>query len=396
MDAGVVDPETVNIEYVATDRAEAWIGYFAGEKPVDYCYGGTRLTPVAESDAAVTASLQRLMGEESRLKNALINLALAEVDWSDSRAHLPQGFLASTVSGARCLIRPRTQGDFDILSDPQHPAFRPAIDGIFAEVGAVLNRLGGMVKLTPDFGRFADCSDLLHRFTPHVLGIGRDRGGCGGKSTYSSTGILEGLEVFGLVDRDHRYVLIGSAGALGVDVDMFLRSRGFVVTGLCDLQYDAGEALPPPTYPLLPAEVGRFTDQTLGAGNVVIATTWGRELENSNLQALQPGTALVLAHNLCLPAGEAGQALVDALYSREILILPGQLLTLGGALTSRIEWFSRQDPRFATFNKPLAHYVVRKVIRHLATRVKAEAEAQTQSPAQALHTLGAEAEALVR
>jgi hypothetical protein len=63
---------------------------------------------------------------------------------------------------------------------------------VFAEIGRALNDLDGQVKLTADFGRFATLSDMLHEF-PHVLGVRCDAGGCGGRTSFATTGEYDGV-----------------------------------------------------------------------------------------------------------------------------------------------------------------------------------------------------------
>ncbi len=60
-----------------------------------------------------------------------------------------------------------------------------------------------------------------------------------GKSIYSTTGIIECMSAFDLLSPDHKFSLIGSAGALGTDVPMYIRSHGYRIAGVCDLDYDS-------------------------------------------------------------------------------------------------------------------------------------------------------------
>ena len=66
---------------------------------------------------------------------------------------------------------------------------------VFEPIGKQLNKLGGILKLTPDFGRFSGLADILAEYTEHSLGISCNSGGCGGKSSFTTTGILEFLDV---------------------------------------------------------------------------------------------------------------------------------------------------------------------------------------------------------
>jgi hypothetical protein len=67
-----------------------------------------------------------------------------------------------------------------------------------------------------------------------------------------------------------------------------------------------------------------------------------------------------------------------------ILAIPGQLLTLGGALTSRIEWFSRQSNGGRSFNKRLAHQAVREVVAFLLSAVLDLAKVSGLTPYEAM------------
>nr|VFJ63680.1 MAG: hypothetical protein BECKFM1743A_GA0114220_103385 [Candidatus Kentron sp. FM]VFJ65414.1 MAG: hypothetical protein BECKFM1743C_GA0114222_103945 [Candidatus Kentron sp. FM]VFK15686.1 MAG: hypothetical protein BECKFM1743B_GA0114221_103835 [Candidatus Kentron sp. FM] len=77
---------------------------------------------------------------------------------------------------------------------------------------------------------------------------------------------------------------------------------------------------------------------------------------------------LVLAHNLALPRGKNGKTLASEIENRGVTLIPGQMLTLGGALTSRLEWFSRQNG-IQDFDKQLAHEIVSEVIVFLIEKV---------------------------
>jgi hypothetical protein len=164
-----------------------------------------------------------------------------------------------------------------------------------------------------------------------------------------------------------RVVLIGAAGAMGSTVlEWLLAGRREVV--VCDLRYDARQVAPPPGVRVLPAEPGRFTDECLRGPGCVIATTWGGELERSEHRLLERGTTMLLAHNLAIPTGLDGLDLMRQLDRPGVLVVPGQVLTLGGALTSRLEWYSRAAG-ITSFAKPVAHEVVRAVVDHWIGRL---------------------------
>jgi hypothetical protein len=359
----------IQIETVRTDVADIWVAW-DGVQENAYAYGGCRLVGWRAPMEEVIGLLCVLMSHESGYKNTLINLALRQGALQTLDGELPAGFAGSRVGGARCVIRPAGPSVAAVLGDPGHPAFRDTVSQVMEPLGALLNRLEGRVKLTPDFGRYAGVADLLHQFTPHVLGIDRRHGGCGGKSTYSAAGVIaayQALERRGTL-REPDVLLIGSAGAMGrVVLDHLLEGDPGRVA-VCDLRYERGEATPPAGVTCLAAEPRRFSDDCLGRSGCLIATTWGGELERSDWRRLPPGNVVLLAHNLALPSGSQGVEIARELGCRSVLVIPGQVLTLGGALTSRLEWFSRRAGT-AAFDKPLARRVVAAVVGHWTDRL---------------------------
>jgi hypothetical protein len=350
--------------------AEAWVA-FEEQEGFDYYYGGTRMVEPSTDETEVLGILCRLMSEESAFKNKLINIALKNGILSGYSHRIPAGFRGSKVGGARCIIKPRDERIFHILQDPQHADFESIISQIFEGIGDLLNGQGGVVKLTPDFGRFAGLADILARFTPHVLGIRCEDGGCGGKSSYAVTGILTALEMLGVLDYQGKAVtLIGSAGALGRDMTKYFLSHGFEDVAVCDLAYDSHHADAPAQVRTLPAQYKVLTNKCLERGGIIVATTFGGELANSECQVIPPGSLLVLAHNLSIPQGETGISLMREIAAREIIAIPGQLLTFGGALTSRLEWFWRQSNADQPFDKELAHIIVREVMSFILTETE--------------------------
>lgn len=357
--------------------ADVWI---ASDSQIDvnYSYGGTRMVHPHVDNTEVNSTLTRLMLYESTLKNRLINYTIRQGMLEAYRDRAPKGFLESAVSGARCLIRPRTAEVAAVLDDPDHREFHAVLEPIFESIGEFLNRMEGRIKLTPDFGRFAGLSDILVRYTPHVLGIRCEDGGCGGKSSYSSTGIVAALEAMDVPRyKDGPLTLIGSAGALGSDVLAYFLQDGYRDLAVCDLVYDdpRSGARPPVDLPRLPSRWKMFTPPCLERGGVIVATTVGGELENSRWQAMPSGALLFLAHNLAVPHGDEGIALMSHIADHGVFAVPGQVLTLGGALTSRLEWFWRQSKPDVPFDKPLAHAVVRDAVRYLVTDIQARAAA---------------------
>lgn len=238
--------------------------------------------------------------------------------------------------------------------------------------------------LTPDFGRFTGLADVLHRHTSHVLGVNQESGGCCGKSTYSATGIVAAYDA--LVEADlvdtSGITLVGAAGAMGETVAQTLLERPDRELSVCDLKYEDGTEVPPAGARYIVSVPDRFTDEVLTSSDVTIAATWGGELANSRHDLIQPDKVILLAHNLAIPTGVDGLELTRGLSRPGVLVIPGQILTLGGALTSRLEWFSRASG-VSTFDKPLAHDVVRRVITYWVRRIAGQAR-EGNNPYEAL------------
>jgi hypothetical protein len=375
-----------NIEILDHPSAEIVIAWDA-DSSVDYSYGGTRMVHPETHSSKSEEICKRLMWSESLLKNKLINSALREGALDHYAARLPGGFLDSTVGGARCIIKPKHQNLANVLIQPEHQAWESTISPIFEVIGNFLNQNQGKIKLTPDFGRFAGLADVLNNFTPHSLGIECHKGGCGGKSSYSATGIIAALEVLGYDKRKADNVtLIGSAGAMGSDVLEYLQRQNYRNLAVCDLVYDdPNSGITPPAELLkCSSKPGSFTVDCLNRGGLIIATSVGKELENSLWEIIPHGTIFLLAHNMAVPLGEAGKTLMQGLEGRDILAIPGQVLTLGGALTSRVEWFWRQSNPGVPFDKPLAHLVVADTIKFLVNKIQLIAQSSSITPYEAM------------
>lgn len=377
-----------HIYRVESGDLEAFVGD-DGQDDVAYCYGGARSVAHDTSDAEVDTLLARLRDGESRLKNELINLALAAPIFDVGDIELfPPGFLESRVGGARAIFRAKTKEAFQVLSDPLHPKFRSLLEPLFQQIGELLNQLGGRIKLTPDFGRFASVSDMLHRHTEHVLGVACAAGGCGGKASYTTTGILAAQARFPQPESP-RITVIGANGALGRDLVRRYQSEAADLA-VSDVAYTESGVIPPMGATVLDAKWGQFTDACLSRGGTIVAATVGTELEHSNLNALRPGTLLVLAHNLAVPDGRRGRQIMKAVADRGVTAVPGPLLTLGGALTSRLECFSRASwpgKPFGPNEKALAHRCVTTVCSYLAREVISIAETAMLTPHEAMHVL---------
>jgi hypothetical protein len=375
--------------------ATMWVGREQRER-ASFFYGGTRLVDPATTDTAATSALIRLMKNESGIKNRLINRAFHEGALDDLRDELPPGLLHSRVGGARCLIRPRTPEIAAWLADPLSHHNRETTASVLQRLSDALNAEESRIKLTPDFGRYAGLADILHEFTPNVLGIRCERGGCGGKSSYSTTGVLAGVETAApRIGRETRVTCIGSAGAMGSGVlDHFLRAE-VTDLGACDLVYDTPQ---PQSVPggaqHLPSQPGAFTRECLERGEVIVATTIGDELEKSPYDCIPAGSHLFLAHNNALPDGDRGIELARTLSANGVLAIPGQLLTLGGALTARIEWYWRQMPEKREFDKPLAHRVVHRTVSYLVGTTLAYAASARITPYEAMLALAMQEDAM--
>lgn len=158
--------------------------------------------------------------------------------------------------------------------------------------------------------------------------------------------------------------LIGAEGACGKGVLEYLISNGYSDIAVCDLVYDKADKYGNISTPLedvkhLKSEDGMFTDECLKREGLIIATTVGGELGNSDLSLLKDGVVFLLAHNEAVPQGIEGIRLIDGIVrDKNITIIPGQFLTFGGALTSRVEWFWRNSNPGVYFNKALAHQSV--------------------------------------
>jgi len=334
---------------------------------VHYCYGGTRLVSPELPVVEIHRILKKLTIEESECKNRLINIAIPNLRIEYDR--LPKEFSKSKVGGARCIIQPINKDIYELLLNPENEKFESCIQGIFRELGDWLNKRKGIIKLTPDFGKYAGLADLLHTYTENVLGIACNKGGCGGKSSYSAHGVITALEYLVSNYRELPITLIGANGSMGGYILNFLQESQANDIAVCDLAYTRKEVHAPLGCQLLPAEPRKFTDECLKRGGVIIATTYGEELENSNLRSIPSNSILIMAHNLSIPSGAKGLNLTRNLYDRNIVVINGQILTLGGALTSRLEWYSRLNG-IKDFNKPLAFELVTTVTQYLCQLIR--------------------------
>lgn len=366
--------------------ADIWVGCDT-QDGTEYAYGGTRMVPASMPQDMALALLERLLLDESQLKNRLINLALRDGWVSRYAATLPPGFAESVVGGGRCVIRPRTRQFEAILADPANPSFTSAADSLFRVIGEFLNDTAGRIKLTPDFGRYSSCADILRLHTPHVLGIRCEDGGNGGKSSYTTTGVQAAFEYL-RPDPERPVTHIGSAGAIGAPFLDYLVGSGYTDIAISDLVYGGnggnGSHQLPDGVRVLPADPGVFTSPCLARSGMIIATTWGDELVNSSCSDIGEGTVILLAHNNAVPQGRAGESLMAGLTERGVVAIPGQVLTLGGALSARLEWFWRRAFPGVPYDKPLAHAVIRETVRFWMSQCLDTASAEMASPYQAM------------
>lgn len=151
--------------------------------------------------------------------------------------------------------------------------------------------------------------------------------------------------------------MIGADGACGVGVFDYLREKNYNIKGISDLSYTQKEV---DRVPVLSSEVGKYTNNCLSQADIIVAATVGDEFVNSDLTVIRDGAVILLAHNHCLPTDSTSVRLIKKLKVRNITVVPGQLLTFGGALTSRIEWFWRTTDKY--FDKQLAHDAVYSMV----------------------------------
>jgi len=331
--------------------------------------------------------------------------------------------------GGRCVILPLTPHVYEVLLHPKHQDAHRINDAIFSVVGRFLNgradgvlidALGEVVStnfripcgalfLTPDFGPNAQLANIANEHTPQILGVKPEVGGGAGKSAYTVSGFMgafvacmrEGL-LAGHRDLSNVPItIIGAGGEMGADTCRRLASGCDFAEPIgtatnvrvCDLRFDswltkAGglnirtadehELALPGSWRVIDSAPGRFTDEALrgdGTPGVIIAMTWGRELENSNIDVIPEGSLLLMAHNFSFPEGVRGIEMSRRLAMRGIWAFPGQLLTAGGAANSRLEIAFRASRGYTKahegleiemYPKRLGHELVFAIMNFLA------------------------------
>lgn len=358
------DPKGLSDIYIAAAETDNF----------DFLYGGIRLVHHHTDEHNINSLLYRLTVYESLLKNTLINSVLENGILNTFSEYLPEGFLNSRLGGARCVIKPKSIDTDLAIHQPGTPDFDYAISEVMKPLGEWLNMQNGRIKLTPDLGKFATIADHLAAYTPHVMAVNEENGGCGWKAPYVTTSIIAAIEALE-ISPNEPVTLIGSNGATGRLVLKYLLDRKFTEIDICDLSLtSAMQQHDNIAIRWIRAEHNRFPDECLGKNKVIIACTNGQELENSNLEQLRPGTRFFLAHNLAIPAGDIGLGMVRCLLKRNIMLIPGQLLTIGGTFVSRLEWYWRLHKSGEEFNKEMAEALVRKTVTYLINRFVTEAE----------------------
>jgi hypothetical protein len=379
----------------------------SGSAEYRWAYGGTRLTPFWGEgfypSKSLTASENlikarqlaiELAAYESHIKQTLGNQFRAQCETGNEK--LTEALRQVNVAGGRVIVVPKTREFYRIMNNPIDPKFRGTTDVFLEKLGHFLNGqvpgfvlngdgkvqgsgeflIPGVLKNTPDFGRMSGVADLLYGYTHHVLGISRDHGGGGGKSLYSALSIHGALErliqlQWGEGCRHHNpattpVTVIGSEGALGQHVLEYLAQKGYSNVRFCDLVDPKSDIPRLATWKRIAAQKKRFTPEALSLprSGIIIATTWGHELENSDYHLIPEGSLLLLAHNNAFPTGAAGMELANTLEGRGVVAVPGQMLTFGGAFNSVIEWFARVN-NIQPYPKPEAKRLIQDMAHKL-------------------------------
>jgi hypothetical protein len=374
------------VELINTNLARVYLMYPKIATPQNWCYGGLRRLPINfglnESDAnifeqqkpspteyarlynyqeqAILKELRVLGIFESGIKHSLINFAIdkgllekviTNIKSDNNESHESKlinmtlanenlnTFFTSKVCGGRSVF---VANDSDAESEIKEAILaedKKVLGQIFKPLAERLNKLNGAVKLTPDFGRNAFIAETMSEWTPHVLGVPYDRGGASGKSTYTTAGIIKAINLLiraHSLDKRSPVTIIGHKGALGSSILHEIKAR-FSDIAVTDISHREGDPLPEDCE-LIKSEQWKIPDKALERGGLIITAALRNELENSNYNLIPNDTIILLAQNHSINFGGRGVGLVDDLSKRGILVIPGQLLTLAGAMTARLEW----------------------------------------------------------
>jgi hypothetical protein len=126
----------------------------------------------------------------------------------------------------------------------------------------------------------------------------------------------------------------------------------------------------PPRSIVLPAINGRITDDCLRRGGLLLVCAFGGELENSHIGEIPRGTDVFMCENLAFSSDEVRKEIERALTARTITLIPGQILTLGGAAISRYEAFHRRNHENVRFEKAQGRAFVAAVTHHILQMLK--------------------------
>ncbi len=403
-------------------------------------YGGTRLAKPKEGIEKAIESLLVLAYNESGTKHTILNSVISQDTLKDiidkdektkvdlfpptgssmpaiqKGYEVPSSFFNLKFRGGRCVILPKDETVYQSLLGRDHGIYHK----VFEPVGAFLNGfieadeinyhgltigrnsiLPGSLFLTPDYGSNAEVADILYEYTPHVLGVTPNRGGGGGKSSYT-TSYMKGFFESYLKNNsyfnntDTPVVLVGSAGAIGSDFAKYIEARGYKNVTVCDLNYDLANVVTnadrktiqlksggtvdiPASWTVVDAEQGRFTDRALSGDRpkLFIMTSVGHELQKSNFNLIPDGSMLFLAHNFSLPDDPGEQdALSGSLSRKKVDFISGPALTPGGALYSRLEIAHRAQQGISfdgtsttRFPKMLMHAVAKSIGEKVADEI---------------------------
>lgn len=360
---------------------------------------------------------------------------------------IPDPYKYLRFLGGRCVILPLNPHIYDVLLHPQHKDAYSVNSALFSVVGKFLNggataslidydgevidanfRIpAGALFLTPDFGPNAQLANIANEHTPQILGVKPEVGGGAGKSSYTVSGFMGAVEAcsaaglfpVGADIRNTPITIIGSGGEMGADTCRRLASAcdfaeslgGAKNVRVCDLAYESWvvdsdclrvkmnggrEQRLPSSWRVLEAKPGRFTDEALhgdGKPGIVIAMTWGKELENSDIEMIPDGSLLLMAHNFSFPYGVKGKELACRLARRNIWAFPGQLLTAGGAANSRLEIAFRASRGYTKahegleiemYPKRLGHELVFAIMNFLAAKTIERCRETGESPLEAM------------
>ena len=356
---------------------------------------------------------------------------------NQAQTDIPKGypfsreFLKLEFQGGRVVILAENLEIHEVIMNANHPQAYEVYSAIFEQLGAFLNGKRGATKvdikgnvvekdaripfgalfITPDFGPNKKLADYAHEHTPQVLGVDASVGGGGGKAAYTVSGFFGAFDaagehgLFDAYDKNLPISLIGAAGAMGSDTAKRLAERGFENVLVADIAYDYtkpieiefetaeklvpileseryrmnGEAFQriPLSWDVALAEPEKFTDEALGRNGkprVIIAMTFGKALEHSNLDTIPDNSTLLLSENWSLPPGEQGVKIMKTLKSRGIIVLPGQAITPGGAGNSKVEIFFRattsggitkamEHEETPAYHKRLGHEIVYRQVK---------------------------------